>query len=330
MGDNGTVLEVKDLKTYYRVMKGDVKAVDNLNLTVRRGEILGVVGESGCGKSTLAYSLISLKKPLQHISGEANLLGQDLMQLSSREKRKLKLKNISIIPQYALDAFSPTKKIKTFIKDLVKQHGRRADRKFMDKVKARFKIVNLSPTVLERYSMELSGGMKQRVVMLISSLLDPDLLIADEITSALDVTSQRFVTTLLADLRDEGIIGSAIFITHDLATLYQIADRILVMYAGRLAELGAADEIVHNPRHPYTRDLINSLPRIGIQHKDERLTGIKGTPPDLTDIGEGCRFRFRCQHRTVECDSTPKMEEPRQRHYIRCWNYKSLGSDQNE
>ncbi len=325
-----TVLEVKDLKAYYRVMKGDVKAVDGLNFTVRRGEILGVVGESGCGKSTLAYSLISLNKPLQHISGEANLLGQDLMKLSSEEKRKLKMKNISIIPQYALDAFSPTKKIKTFIKDMVKQHGRRADKEFMDKVKTRFEIVNLSHSVLDRYSMELSGGMKQRVVMLISSLLDPDLIIADEITSALDVTSQRYVTTLLADLRDEGIIGSAIFITHDLATLYQIADRIMVMYAGRLAELGNADEIVHNPRHPYTRALINSLPRIGIQHKDERLTGIKGTPPDLTDIEEGCRFRFRCQYRTEECDKSPKMEKTHQRHYIRCWNYESVGSDKNE
>ncbi len=329
MEDSEAVLEISDLKTYYRVMKGDVKAVDGLNFTIKRREILGVVGESGCGKSTLAYSLISLDKPLQHISGEARLLGQDLMQLSKKEKRKLKLKNISIIPQYALDAFSPTKKIKTFIKDLVKQHGRRADRNFMNKVKERFQIVNLSTSVLNRYAMELSGGMKQRGVMLISSMLNPDLLIADEITSALDVTSQRYVTTLLADLRDEGIIGSAIFISHDLATLYQIADRILVMYAGRLAELGGADEIVHNPRHPYSRALISSLPRVGIQHKDRRLTGIKGTPPDLTDIEEGCRFRFRCQYRTSECDASPEMDQIQQRHYIRCWNYKSLGSDQN-
>ena len=159
--------------------------------------------------------------------------------------------------------------------------------------------------------MELSGGMKQRIIMIISSLLGPDFMIVDEITSALDVTSQRFVANMLADLRDKNIIGSAMFITHDLAIMYQIADRIMVMYAGHIAEVGPADSIMHNPSHPYTEALISSLPRVGIQHTDQRLYGIKGNPPDLTDIGFGCRFRFRCPYSDEKYEQTPERKKLR-------------------
>ncbi|MFW5980910.1 MAG: ABC transporter ATP-binding protein, partial [Halanaerobiaceae bacterium] len=268
--------------------------------------------------------------PLQYISGEAYLNGEEIMQMSKKEFRKKRLKNISIIPQYALDAFSPTKKIKTHIKDLVREHKVKPNEEFMNKVKERLGIVNLDSSVLERYAMELSGGMKQRVIMTISSILDPDFLIADEITSALDVTSQRFVANMLANLRDEGIIGSAIFITHDLAIMYQIADRIMVMYAGHMAEIGPASEIMHNPKHPYTEALLLSLPRVGIQYKDKKLTGIKGTPPDLMDIGPGCRFRFRCSYSTKKCEKTPEREKIGDRHFVACWNYDKVGSDNND
>jgi len=326
-----TVLKLENLKAYYRMLKGDVKALDGMNLEVERGEILGVAGESGCGKSTLAYTLINRQDPLQYMSGSAYLNGEEIMQMSKREFRKRRLKKISLIPQYALDAFSPTKKVKTHIKDLVRQHGVRPNRKFMNKVKKRFKLVNLDPSAMDRYAMELSGGMKQRVIMTISSILDPDFLIADEITSALDVTSQRFVANMLANLRDEGIIGSAIFITHDLAIMYQIANRIMVMYAGHMAEVGPAADIMHNPSHPYTIALISSLPRVGVQHKDKRLSGIRGTPPDLTDIGPGCRFRFRCDYSTEKCEEkTPEREKIGDRHYVACWNYEKVGSDKDE
>ncbi|MFW6256913.1 MAG: ABC transporter ATP-binding protein [Bacillota bacterium] len=326
----GTVLELKNLKAYYRHLKGDVKALDGLNLKVERGEILGVAGESGCGKSTLAYTLINPPKHLKHMGGEAFLNGEELMSMPQEEFRKQRLKNISLIPQYALDAFSPTKKIKTHIKDLVRQHKVKVNSEFMDKVKDRLQIVNLKPSVLDRYAMELSGGMKQRVIMTISSILDPDFLIADEITSALDVTSQRFVTNMLANLRDEEIIGSAMFITHDLAIMYQIANRIMVMYAGHLAEVGPADDIMHNASHPYTEALISSLPRVGIQHTDTRLKGIKGTPPDLTEIGPGCRFRFRCSYSTEKCEETPQREQVGDRHYVLCWHHEKVGSDNHE
>src|SRR5690554_1267857 len=241
------VLEIKDLKAYYKVFKGDVKAVDDLTFNVKRGEILGLAGESGCGKSTLAATIISRKQPLHYISGEVNLLGKDIIHIPTEKFRAMRLRNVSLIPQYALDAFSPTKKIITFITDLVNQHGVKINRGFMQKVKTRLQMVNLDISVLDKYSIELSGGMKQRIIMVISTILDPDFLIADEITSALDVSSQRFVATMLANLRDEGIIGSAMFITHDLSILYQIAERIMIMYAGSFVEIGPTEEIIKKP-----------------------------------------------------------------------------------
>lgn len=325
-----TVLELNDLKAYYKILKGDVKALDGINLKVERGEILGVAGESGCGKSTLAYTLINREDPLQHISGEALLNNEDLMQMSDEEMRQRRLKNIAIIPQYALDAFSPTKKVKTHIRDLARQHDVPVNDQFWQKVEDRFHLVNLNPNVLNRFAMELSGGMKQRIIMIISSILDPDFMIADEITSALDVTSQRFVANMLADLRDKDIIGSAMFITHDLAIMYQIADRIMVMYAGHVAEVGPADSIMHNPSHPYTEALISSLPRVGIQHSDQRLYGIEGNPPDLTDIGPGCRFRFRCPYSDEKCEETPQREKIEDKHFVACWHYEKVGSDKDE
>lgn len=327
---NETILEIKNLKAYYKILKGEVKAVDDISLEIRRGEILGLAGESGCGKSTLASTLISRKPPLHYISGEVKLLGQDIMNMSKEEFQKMRLKNISIIPQYALDAFSPTKKIRTFIADSVSEHGIKPDEEFFEKVKERLDFVNLDHSVLDRYPMELSGGMKQRVIMVISTILDPEFIIADEITSALDVSSQRFVATLLARLRDEGIIGSVLFITHDLSILYQIAERIMVMYAGHFVEIGPTDEIIGNPCHPYTKALISSLPRVGIQYKDKKLSGIKGTPPSLLNIGEGCRFRFRCPYAAGECEETPQREKINDGHYIACWRWQEIGSDSNE
>lgn len=323
------ILEVKNLKAYYKILKGQVKAVDDLTFNIKKGEILGLAGESGCGKSTLASTLISRKPPLHHISGEVKLNGKEIMQMPEEDFKPMRLKNISLIPQYALDAFSPTKKIKTFIIDLVQEQGIKPDREFFDKVKERLYLVNLDPSVLERYSIELSGGMKQRVIMVISTILNPDFIIADEITSALDVSSQRFVATMLANLRDEGIIGSAMFITHDLSILYQIAERIMIMYAGCFIEIGPTEEIVKNPRHPYTKALIASLPQVGIQYKDKKLSGIKGTPPQLLNIGEGCRFRYRCQYADKQCEISPIRERINEGHYISCWRWKELGSDNN-
>lgn len=321
------ILDVQELRAYYRILKGDVKALDGVSFQVRRGEILGIAGESGCGKSTLAHTLMLRKPPLQHIDGKAIFLGQDIMAMSKEAFRKRRLRDISIIPQYALDALSPTKKIRTFVSDIVREHGIPADKKFFERVEERLRFVNLDPAVLDKYPIELSGGMKQRVIMVISTILNPELVIADEITSALDVSSQRFAASLLVELRDQGIIGSAMFITHDLAILYQIADRLMIMYGGHIVEMGPIDEIVHRPRHPYTKALIDSLPRGGVQISEQKLEGIKGTPPELLNIGPGCRFRFRCPFRTDKCEQTPVTENINPEHSIACWHYTEIGSE---
>lgn len=323
------ILEIKELRAYYKILKGEVKAVDGLTFKVARGEILGVAGESGCGKSTLASALVSRKPPLHYISGDVKLLGKDIMRMSREEYKKMRLQNISLIPQYALDAFSPTKRIKVFIRDLVEEHGIKADRSFFAKVQERLRLVNLDPSVLDRYSIELSGGMKQRVIMIISTILDPEFLIADEITSALDVSSQRFVATMLANLRDARIIGSAMFITHDLSILYQIAERILIMYAGNFMEIGPTEEIIKKPKHPYTKALIASLPQVGMEYKIRKLTGIKGAPPSLLMIGAGCRFRFRCPDAVGKCEESPVRERITEGRYVSCWRWRELGRDRH-
>ena len=165
--------------------------------------------------------------------------------------------------------------------------------------------------------------------MIISTVLDPEFLIADEITSALDVSSQRFAATTLANFRDKGIIGSALFITHDLSILYQIAERILIMYAGNFIEIGPTEEIIKQPRHPYTKALIASLPQVGIDYKSKKLTGIKGAPPSLLNIGPGCRFRFRCPYAAEKCGESPAREEIAEGHYIACWRWQEIGSNQH-
>lgn len=331
------VLSINNLKVYYQTLKGEVKALDDVSFNIKKGEILGIAGESGCGKSTLGNSLILLQPPMKYISGEALINEKNIMKLKEKEMKKIRYEKISLIPQYALDAFSPTKKIREFINDIVSEHKIKTDKNFWNKVKNRLKMVNLEEDILDSFSIELSGGMKQRVVMVISTLLDPDLLICDEVTSALDVSSQRFVANTIADFRDKGIVKSVIFITHDISILYQIADRIMVMYAGHVVEIADNNTIVNTPLHPYSKALISSIPKPGIRYEKKELKGIEGTPPNLLNFGEGCRFRFRCPFATKKCEKTPNYEKISDEHYISCWNWKDInsknekpGSDLNE
>jgi len=180
-------------------------------------------------------------------------------------------------------------------------------------------LVKLSTSVLDMYPIELSGGMKQRMVMVLSTLLNPSLLIADEITSALDVASQKAVAEMLVEFRNQGYCKSAIVITHDISILYQIADSILIMYAGQLAEKASTETIIHAPRHPYTKLLISSLPEIGIKSTEKRLTGIPGNPPLLLNPPVGCRFRERCPIAFEKCTEAPPFIEVEPGHHIACW-----------
>src|SRR4029434_2508605 len=195
--------------------------------------------------------------------------------LDDSKMNAFRFKEVSIIPQYALSALNPTRRIGTIATELLRSRHMEPD-KLLPEFKRRLKLVGLDREVLERFPIELSGGMKQRVVMVLSSLLDPSLLIADEVTAALDVSTQRAVSELLVEFRDRGFVKSMIVITHDLSVLYQIADTILIMYAGKLAEKAPAETVVNSPRHPYTQLLLSSLPEVGIRYAEKRLSGIPG------------------------------------------------------
>lgn len=325
------LLDVKDYKIYYQTLKGKVRAVDGVSFFVNSDEVFGIAGESGCGKSTLGNSLIYLKAPMLYAGGDAALDGMDISKFTDEEMRKIRFEKISIIPQFAMDAMSPTKRIKNIVVDLVREHKRISERDIINLAIERFKMIGLSENVMDMYSIELSGGMKQRVVMVISTLLNPRLLIADEITSALDVSSQKFAVEMLNEFKDKEFVSSVIFITHDISVLYQIADRIMILYAGHVVEISGTEEIVSKPLHPYTKLLISSLPKMGIQFSEKRLTGIPGYPPNLLNPPKGCRFYDRCPLRIdpQKCQNEiPPLVKYAPGRYVACWAY-TKGNDKN-
>ncbi|ASA78506.1 ABC transporter ATP-binding protein [Thermococcus sp. 5-4] len=313
------MLTVEDLRIYYATPVGHVKAVDGVSFEIKEGEVFGIAGESGCGKSTLVHSLILRKPPMVHMGGKALFKGRDLMRLSEEEARRIRYNELSIIPQYAMNALNPTKKIRDIVWDLAREHGHTEREEVEKLLRERLAMVKLSPNVANMYPVELSGGMRQRATMVVSTLLNPDLLIADEITSALDVTTQRVVIELLHHFMEEGIVKSIIFVTHDLAILDKIADRIMVMYAGKVVEIGPTEEIINNPVHPYTRLLLNSLPRMGVQYRRQKLSGIPGYPISLLNPPKGCRFHTRCPYALEKCPSEePPLLSVGRDHYVAC------------
>jgi len=311
-------LQVENLRVYYQTLHGDVKALDGLSFDIADGEIMGLAGESGCGKSTLGYSLIYMNPRMKYVEGRVMLDGEELPIWDSPAMVPFRYKKVSIIPQYAMSALNPTRKIGKMTAELLE--SRKVDFKEVEpELLRRLDLVDLSHDVLDMYPIELSGGMKQRMVMVISTLLNPSLLIADEITSALDVSTQKAVAEMLVEFRDQGIVKSVIFITHDISILYQIADSIMVMYAGKLAEKAPTDVIINCPRHPYTQLLISSLPEAGVRHAEKRLTGIPGSPPPLLNPPQGCRFRDRCPFAMEKCLEEPPVIEVEPGHFVACW-----------
>ena len=309
---------VDNLKVYYRSLRGEVKAVDDVTFAIGDGEIMGLAGESGCGKSTLGRSLIRLDGRMRYVDGRVTLDGAELPIWDDGDMNAFRFAHVSLIPQYAMSALNPTRKVGRIARDLLESRGVRFET-VLPELERRFELVGLSRAVLGLYPLELSGGMKQRAVMVLSALLNPSLLIADEITSALDVSTQRAVSETLVEFRDREFVKSTIVITHDLSLLYQIADTILVMYAGRLAEKGPADTIVNAPRHPYTRMLIGSLPEVGVRYEQKQLSGIPGRPPSLLDPPPGCRFRHRCPLAFEKCVEQPPFVEVDSDHRVACW-----------
>jgi len=311
-------VSVENLRVAYRTRAGDVCPVDSVSFTVGDGEIMGLAGESGCGKSTLGNSLIYLDLRMKHLGGRVVVDGAELPIADNKAMRPLRMAKVSLVPQYAMSALHPTRKIRRLIADMLRCHGVKFSQAETELLR-RLQLVGLGEEVLDRYPFELSGGMRQRVTLVLSTLLDPSLLIADEVTSALDVSTQRAVGEMMLEFRDRGFVKSLIAITHDLSILAQIADSIMIMYAGRLAEKADAATIIDAPLHPYTQALLASLPEVGMRHDQTSLTGIPGRPPPLSNPPSGCRFRDRCPFAFEQCAQEPPFQEVAAGHQVACW-----------
>jgi peptide/nickel transport system ATP-binding protein len=311
-------LQVENLTIYYQTLRGDVRALEDATFIIADGEIMGLAGESGCGKTTLGHSLIRLDPPMKLVKGRVTLDDAELPIQDMEGMNDFRFKKISLIPQYAMNAMNPTRKIGKMTSELLESR-KVSFRTTLPELKRRLDLVELSHDVLHMYPIELSGGMKQRMVMVLSTLLNPSLLIADEITSALDVSTQKAVAEMLVGFRDREFVKSVIVITHDISILYQIADSIMIMYAGQLAEKASTEVVIHSPRHPYTKLLISSLPKVGVKYAEKRLSGIPGSPPLLLHPPVGCRFRERCPVAFEKCLEVPPFIEIEKGHFVACW-----------
>ena len=307
------MLEVKNLKTKYVTrFHEDVYAVDGVSFKIEEGKSLGIAGESGCGKSTLALSMMGYYfPPLHYMSGEIIIDGVNISGMDPDTVRKTILgTEIAYIPQAAMNALNPTQKIIRFVEDVIHAHDPKMDKKAIRELaEARFAELGLPASVLDKHAVELSGGMKQRTVIAVSTILNPKVLIADEPSSALDVTSQKMVIKMMKDLMDKGYVKAMMFITHELPLLYNVTDDIVVMYAGQLVERGTAKEMVFDPVHPYSHGLMGSIlvPEEGT--RGHKLAAIPGTPPNLKRPPAGCRFAERCKYATPECRYTAVPEK---------------------
>jgi len=299
------VLSIRDLSVVYRTMAGDVRAVDQVSMDLNAGEIVGLVGESGSGKSTLAYGATRLLRAPAVITGGSVLYqGRrmdtpiDVLQLSAGQLAGLRWQEIAIVFQSAMNALNPVMSVHNQLTDVIRTHLRVPRAEATEKAAGLLDMVGIPRTRLRSYPHELSGGMRQRIMIAMALATDPEVVIMDEPTTALDVVVQREILGQILELKDR--LGFAVlFITHDLSLLLELADRIAVMYAGELMEIGTATEIHHEPAHPYTKRLLHSFPALHGPRKE--LAGIPGTPPDLHSPPPGCPFLPRCTEGTDAC-----------------------------
>jgi peptide/nickel transport system ATP-binding protein len=304
-----TVMEVVDLKLHYLTRFGQrVEAVGGVSFALKEGEILGIAGESGCGKTTLVSGCMGLCiPPLHHTSGDVRIAGESLLGASIEHNRRYVLgRKVAMIPQGALNSLNPTRKIRDIAKDMILSHDDTAsDSDIQERLRERFTRIGLdAKSVLNSYPIQLPAGTKQRIVIGISTLLNPKVVIADEPTSALDVSTQKSVIRLLFDLMDAGIISSMLFITHELPLLRHVSNRIAVMYAGEFVEIGTAEQIVFDGRHPYTQALMGSMLSADAGNRGQKPTAIEGAPPNLAHPISGCRFAERCPQARFDCRTT--------------------------
>jgi len=308
-----TFLDVKDLTTRYETSKGEVHALEGIDFSLDEGESIGIAGESACGKSTLGLSLIRMIQGGKIISGKITFDGESILELSESEfDQSYRWKKISMVFQGAMNSLDPVYTIRQQFVEVLKQHHYEGDieKLILDSIHS----VNLDESVLKKFPHELSGGMKQRIIIAMALLLKPKFVIADEPTTALDVLIQAQIINLLKKLKKDGM--SIMLITHDLAILSEIADKIGIMYGGNMIEYGSSKEIYKNPKHPYTKGLLESIPTL----HGGKPKFIKGNPPDLLTPNKGCRFIDRCPEAMEKCKKDPPRFKT-DSGYVMCWLY---------
>ena len=315
-----SLLEVKDLHTSFFTPSGEVKAVNGVSFSLERGKVLGIVGESGSGKSVTAYSIMQiLTHPGRIVSGSIRFNGEELVGKTDDEMRKIRGDRISIIFQDPMTSLNPTFTIGNQLCEAIMLHTNRNRQEAESRAVEMLRLVGISEPQkrIHQYAFELSGGMRQRVMIAMALACEPDILIADEPTTALDVTIQAQILELMQSLQKK--MGMAIImITHDLGVIADMCDEIIVMYAGRICERGTADEIFYNPRHEYTKGLLRSIPRLDTGHT--RLIPIHGSPVDLTNMPKGCAFASRCDNCMKICLSElPDELDINDFHKASCW-----------
>ncbi len=295
------LLKVENLSVDYVTEAGDVRAVDRVDLEVQPGEFLGIVGESGCGKSTLLFAVAQLLSPPAEIAGGTVVFkGRDMVRLTEDELRHIRWRDYSVVMQSAMNALNPMKSIEAQFRDTLEAHARMSGGAIRERSAEVLHLVGIDAVHLKSYPHQLSGGMRQRAMIAMALLFTPELVIMDEPTSALDVVAQRSLMSQIKELQRR--LGFAvIFVTHDMSLVRHYSDRLMVMYAGQVAELGGTGSIFEDPLHPYTRGLLDAFP--SIRGPRRPLTGIPGSPPDLARPPSGCRFQPRCPVAMAQCST---------------------------
>lgn len=314
---DGPLFQIENLKVEYLAGRGSVRAVDGVSLSINKGEVVGLAGESGSGKSTIAQAIMRILQPPAVITGgRVMFAGQDVLAMSDKQLQEFRWEHVSMVFQSAMNSLNPVMTIGDQITDGILAHRKVSESQAREHAREMLRVVGIEAERIDSFPHELSGGMRQRAVIAIALALQPPLMIMDEPTTALDVVVQREILAKITELREE--FGfSILFITHDMSLLVEISDRIAIMYAGEIVEMGPSREIFENPLHPYTQGLMSSFPALTGPRKE--LQGIPGSPPDLISPPSGCRFHPRCPRRMDICEKVaPTYLEATPGHFVAC------------